>query len=384
MSFDIPDDILALVHDAVEDPLLISSVCRAWRRFLFLRPTLWSKFNITIKKHPHLRLFRLYIDRSAQCPLSLSIVVMTMDHNIADNAAELLAWIAHRVKSLAFHMSPVALYYFERKKLTFPLLGSFDIDYVSYPNYPELFTSSPSLSKLTLTSLLTPVQHLPVIWSQITHLALYTGDNKISLLAPVLNLVSKSLVSLACVFKLQPAGSSPALAIPIEFPSLEYLHTNYPFVLDIVACPRLSSLYISTHDFRHTGWLSTSLSSFLMRSGTGNTLTSFGIECAFLTATHVMPILKFLTAVETLRLEMVQSQTVALLSTPIFLPQLTTLHVSPVLPDVKFMSTLACILDARGAGLKWVHLHYRKDMRVDVAVRSLQDRYPNIELWFPM
>ncbi|RDB27065.1 hypothetical protein Hypma_005017 [Hypsizygus marmoreus] len=91
------------------DPMTLAQVCQHWRVVALSMPVLWSSIYITSPCWGHLRLTRVWLDRSGTCPLDIQLVQqqrsgLIMDHAVTHELITLLITQIHRWRSISFHL----------------------------------------------------------------------------------------------------------------------------------------------------------------------------------------------------------------------------------------------------------------------------------------
>lgn len=69
-------------------PFTLSYVCRRWRNFALSTPTLWSSVSLYEPKMAHIPLVDLWLQRSGNCPLSLTLLQTGKRENLHHESAE--------------------------------------------------------------------------------------------------------------------------------------------------------------------------------------------------------------------------------------------------------------------------------------------------------
>ncbi|KAJ6535723.1 hypothetical protein B0H19DRAFT_1271446 [Mycena capillaripes] len=152
-------------------PLLLASVCRAWRDIaLALRP-IWSKIHIVTSANAMgttEKLLQCLLPRTGNHPLRVSLC--------ASSDALLLAFLApyfHQMQSLLFCVDAPTTFPNDLIRGQIPFLQRLDInlaisDFDGPPTLVTAFADAPQLREVVLTTFTLPWIALP--WGQLTHL----------------------------------------------------------------------------------------------------------------------------------------------------------------------------------------------------------------------
>ncbi|RDB27066.1 hypothetical protein Hypma_005016 [Hypsizygus marmoreus] len=97
------------------DPMTLGLVCRHWRAVALSMPTLWSLMCIRSPCRGHIQLTRVWLERSANCPLHLFLLqdsfhpsASDAEHVITDELVTLLMTQIHRWRRIDFRFTKEA------------------------------------------------------------------------------------------------------------------------------------------------------------------------------------------------------------------------------------------------------------------------------------
>ncbi|KAJ3769807.1 hypothetical protein FB446DRAFT_847460 [Lentinula raphanica] len=230
----LPVDPPYAVRNTYEAPLLLTTVCRAWRRTALNTPALWSSLHVYLPPHlgediclRRMNGIRQWLDRSGSLPLSISFhgsTTLASEASIrccpAENMERMidtLMLFSHRFRDLYLSLSSTDLAAFcSSAPPEFPLLRSLqlrdddlhrgrirslapDVEELHHSNISTLLSRIPSLKHLQIYKFTIPGEQyssLPCNWENITKieiLATLDPDQVISILSSSPKLQSVTL-----------------------------------------------------------------------------------------------------------------------------------------------------------------------------------------------
>ncbi|KAJ7079505.1 hypothetical protein C8R43DRAFT_1083210 [Mycena crocata] len=210
-------------------PIFLGHICRKWRAITLSTPTLWTVIRLdvdtTTKHEKQLRLLDIWLARSRDCPLSISITEYCHCPISESFASRFLAAIiphSRRWRSVSLHILFSA---FPMISGELPILSELTITSASdhlpnieHPDAPwplAMFKQAPKLRRVSLCRVDPNIFHLP--WAQITCLSI-TQPDSFNDLSKILTLV----VNVAFLV-VQITHDTPA-SLPVIPPLLHLRH----------------------------------------------------------------------------------------------------------------------------------------------------------------
>ncbi|KAJ7176243.1 hypothetical protein C8R43DRAFT_1118766 [Mycena crocata] len=210
-----------------ESPLFLGHICHRWRRQISIStPSLWSRINLMVyiaTQDSRLSLLDIWLLRSRNCPISISIIVLSDAPKSMLRFMEAILPHSRRFKALELFIPYADLRSIQGE---FPLLrtlviGCSDLDVVgdSDANPITLFDSAPQLDDLVLYS--NALTNFWFRWDQITRVELRCA------------LVHTALANMLCattnleILHIQivsSVGAATIAALP-DIPPLRSIHT---------------------------------------------------------------------------------------------------------------------------------------------------------------
>ncbi|KAJ7236423.1 hypothetical protein B0H12DRAFT_1140238 [Mycena haematopus] len=171
------------VMSAQEAPLLLCRICSAWRTIALSTPRLWASLHVPFKfileKEPRIPAVAQWLQRSAACPISISVVFNVRADPASkpsrDDLTRFLIAVADRWRHADFDRMSLETAD-ELSEIKCPLLESFGFSgCISTLNRFNFF-HVPSLRTVTLRSLdakpMDELTRMPMIWNQLRHLTM--------------------------------------------------------------------------------------------------------------------------------------------------------------------------------------------------------------------
>ncbi|KAJ6472797.1 hypothetical protein DFH09DRAFT_1475082 [Mycena vulgaris] len=300
------------VMSAVEAPVLLGRICSSWRTISLSTPHLWSKLHVVEPTQPpHFAVFilfdkkvaqrlettKMWLGRSGQCPLSISVNAIASEAGFAAEIIQALLPFKSRWEHIAFTAkSSVFEALSHLTEVDVPMLKSIHMteidDHISFRwDSLQLLRSADILSAYISGGSFTPLE-LPLSWNGLRDLSIQRGwardgvalsrdtvlqlfsrcpqlrtcrlqlhgdfENHSSLEEPILELPFLHTLAIECFGT--PSTIIPPLFDRLSFPQLRSLtlhgrigyddHTLYgPF---FAAAPRIESLDLTTELFTKT------------------------------------------------------------------------------------------------------------------------------------
>jgi hypothetical protein len=238
--------------DSCPSPLVLSQVCRDWRKVALSTPALWSFLSLrdrrTYRDYDPIPLARIWLSRSGQTMLSISIQLLYRQTAV-EPFFELICDFSHRLKALSVTAAPNHIFALLSTPCGFPSLEwlSLSANSTSVPEKAAMIVAP----KLTTLSVSDPhlYHDIGLPYSQLIELRIRrTGVQKcLSLIASCPSLQSCSIDDIYATL------SSPPTLIPIvsniRSLSLTSLHSiKLTDLLRKLNLPLLSEFQISTLD----------------------------------------------------------------------------------------------------------------------------------------
>ncbi|KAJ6573531.1 hypothetical protein DFH09DRAFT_1362151 [Mycena vulgaris] len=286
------------VMSAVEAPVLLGRICSSWRTISLSTPRLWSRLHIAVPKRTpnsaalfdrklalRLETAKVWLGRSAQCPLSLSLdCALYTDASSATQIIQALLPFALRWEHVVFVApSSVLVAFSHLTELDVPILQSvhmsetFDRDGVIFRAEALRFLGGSNIHSAYISGAnFTPLE-LPLRWNGLTDLSiikLWNGRDPILSIEASLQVLSQCPQLRTCRLVVDDEADDSHSDIGESRFELPFLHT---LVLDCIgdsstiipqlfsrhslfaaAAPRIESLDLSIEFFS-----SASLSDFL-------------------------------------------------------------------------------------------------------------------------
>ncbi|KAJ7762580.1 hypothetical protein B0H16DRAFT_1529275 [Mycena metata] len=271
---------------AAEAPVLLGRICSSWRAISLTTPRLWSRLHIVEPSPSHsgshfasdgaileeklaqrLETTQIWLGRSGQCPLSISLHGSHWEHLQGDVLVSKTPlfmgaiipftsrWenITLRVASTTVLETLSGLTENDVPRLQRLVLG-FPGETTPQPMFSLL--RAPRLSDFTLESAQANIQHLPIRWENLTHLSL---RNFHTLTCPiVLQLLSSSSQLQCCSFHFNEQvalplvdGAGSTIALPflhsLQISSLGQVVNGIEILFGRLLVVRLRHLHLSGH-----------------------------------------------------------------------------------------------------------------------------------------
>ncbi|TFK27992.1 hypothetical protein FA15DRAFT_665747 [Coprinopsis marcescibilis] len=324
----LPVEILALVfiHGSEDDayfPVIVSHVCKAWRKIAMRTPALWRRITLSPKE----RMWKERIRRAKACSLDIQLLPTKAHTRSEPRHADLdpysIQWHMHLVlphiarwRSLEIVFPEYGPYLWKAalsrccatRGVPAPLLEDLRLVYRANDD-PEEYTlfsgSSPNLRSATVNGI--RLKWLPSLFANLTfldytHHGFTAGHQAVQDVIEILA-VSTSLSELRLTFPRKPLASLPSRNEPVKtrvsLPKLQSLHLrvegkDIPFELaqiaTLLSTPSLTSLRLvdlsrSYHSFA-------SLKSFFYIYALPPSLRSVRIECGWYDPRMITPIVQ--------------------------------------------------------------------------------------------
>jgi hypothetical protein len=185
---------------STDAPLLLSQVCRAWRNLTLLTPRLWSHFEIVVEEDPLLeswtdranrmsKLLALWIERSASCPLSISVTRSHYNSRAFGYCGgnPSILWdilLPHQSRWRSLHIKlpqPHVPILFQTHSPSYPLLEvvrlqCFDTPFFGLIDPPYKFNSAPLLREILLIDVPFDIRSFETNWDRLTDIDLFNPN----------------------------------------------------------------------------------------------------------------------------------------------------------------------------------------------------------------
>ncbi|KAG5652358.1 hypothetical protein H0H81_005260 [Sphagnurus paluster] len=223
-----------------QTPLLLGSVCTAWRNLAWDMPWLWNNLHLYLTRPTptHVDLLEQWLARSANLPLSIRLTIKLPDPDSdTHTTARLMAALARCSKRWHTIDFDVPLFFPDPALAPskFPLLASAAIQVAHITSPLNLFLTAPNLHAISLHGF--PRNSFNLLWTHITHLRLSptTVQQCLELLAGAPHLTH-------CTFE-DITRSDVMNPTPVHAPRLQSLaiisftHTPVSELLDTLVLP---------------------------------------------------------------------------------------------------------------------------------------------------
>ncbi|KAJ7185197.1 hypothetical protein C8R46DRAFT_1185014 [Mycena filopes] len=230
----------SLRPDPSKGPLLLAQICHQWREITIHTPEIWRSLYFT-DLCQSIELFKLWLDRSGNAPLNLTVHGWRSPQAQSLVAASILH--AHHWQDVKFGLPVSSFPTLDLANTSLPLLRSISLDILD--QFGDNAVTGVSVVTLINAPLLReahlhvlPKVKIDLLWSQITTLKLDSMDltECISLLRECCDLVELTVLTTG---EAHPSGS---LVLPI----LEHINCS-PDLLEHLTLPHLHRLEITDH-----------------------------------------------------------------------------------------------------------------------------------------
>ncbi|KAJ7185217.1 hypothetical protein C8R46DRAFT_1185029 [Mycena filopes] len=227
---------LPLQPDPSKGPLLLAQICHQWREITIHTPEIWRSLHFT--DFSSVELFKLWLDRSGNAPLNLTLHSWQSAQAEPLIAASILH--AHHWQDVNFGLPLSSYPTLDLANTSLPLLRSISLDILHRSGDDEAVTSEVALvnAPLVREAHIQTLPHVKVdlLWFQITTLKLYSMDltECVSMLRGCPDLVNLTVVTTA----------ETAASAPLVLHSLETLECT-PGILEHLTLPCLHRLGIT-------------------------------------------------------------------------------------------------------------------------------------------
>ncbi|KAJ6518203.1 hypothetical protein C8R47DRAFT_1189548 [Mycena vitilis] len=180
-------------------PLFLGHICGRWRDIALSTPSLWTTISLTTdirNTNSRLQLLDIWLARSRQCPLFVTITDNNKSHNRASLVRRFIEAIVPHHKRLEVLRLKVGVYELPKFRTELPLLRILHIRpavWLHYPRAPArvspLFYRAPKLTTLVLHGVHRTL--LPMPWEQLTSISILTRaclENVVQILRSAPNL----------------------------------------------------------------------------------------------------------------------------------------------------------------------------------------------------
>lgn len=179
------------IHRNRTDVILPSHVCRYWRNVALSTPTLWSRNSVKLRPGDVVNFRRImditrtWLERSAQCPLSLSFTIPDTDLDFAP-LMELVLHHCKRWRDLRLSIPPSMFNVLASAKGELPLLkklvlrgtpATYSLDGVR----ADFFQSAPWLRSISWGLYFSDINQFKFSWTQVKEVNIRTDNFQIAL-----------------------------------------------------------------------------------------------------------------------------------------------------------------------------------------------------------
>ncbi|KAJ7147978.1 hypothetical protein C8R46DRAFT_1359489 [Mycena filopes] len=176
------------VMSAVEAPVLLGRICSAWRAISITTPRLWSRLHI-VEPEPlgwgrpdgildekvaqRLETTKTWLDRSGQCPLSISFQGSSSGSTaIQDRFMQTIIPLAPRWNDITLWVGNMVLDVFsDITENDVPLLRRLEVSEYSVIEHSLALLKAPNLTELSFTGRHGEIPDVPVRWENLAHLS---------------------------------------------------------------------------------------------------------------------------------------------------------------------------------------------------------------------
>ncbi|KAJ7157197.1 hypothetical protein C8R46DRAFT_1165600 [Mycena filopes] len=175
------------VMSAVEAPVLLGRICSAWRAISITTPRLWSRLHI-VEPEPlgpdgildekvaqRLETTKTWLDRSGQCPLSISFQGSSSGSTaIRDRFMQTIIPLAPRWNDITLWVNMVLDVFSDITENDVPLLRRLEVSEYSVIEHSLALLKAPNLTEFIFTGRHGPgeIQDVPVRWENLAYLSI--------------------------------------------------------------------------------------------------------------------------------------------------------------------------------------------------------------------
>lgn len=257
------------IYHLDKSPLLISSICRKWNNLAFNTPKLWASFSLFILPNHceiDLQLMRLWLTRSAQCPLSISLEYFNIfPLGPVKPLIEALVSCSDRWQNIRLSVSPPLIRYLSPARNHMPQLQWLFItnnDNVAITDTGmNTFEIAPQLRHLKLTCTVS-IDEFTIPWSQLRTCDLgerHTAQYYLNVLSLTPNIESCEMIEVRGLYSHVPHAGSIQLT-KLHTLTITMSSGEPGSLLHRLRLPALRELSMST---KETDWPAAQFMSFL-------------------------------------------------------------------------------------------------------------------------